>query len=280
VWGTDVKKRKELDVPVASQRRRQLLDAARACIAEEGADKTSLRKVAERAGFSHGTIGYYFKDRKELIDEALREMARSYLQALHDEQESPYGPNGAQALCNLIDSFVQRNAEGAGFVVQMIDIGLHNQDLRDVHHEILQYGWQLIEDMIRAGIESGEFRDDLDPALAARLVHSVMIWWGSELGSAATSPEQAWEVGRLSVDLLKPDGKAATGKKSPPPKPVETPRPSTLEIVRSAVLSDRDMDANTAKTFLAAFENMYALAVGDLDTSKAASGDQPQDRSK
>ena len=58
---------RDLDVTVASQRRRQIIDAARECITEEGVEKLTLRKVGDRAGVSHATIAYYFHSRRELM---------------------------------------------------------------------------------------------------------------------------------------------------------------------------------------------------------------------
>jgi TetR/AcrR family transcriptional regulator, transcriptional repressor of aconitase len=48
-------------------KRRELLKAATAVIAEEGLANTSLRKVAERAGCTTGAVTYYFADKEELV---------------------------------------------------------------------------------------------------------------------------------------------------------------------------------------------------------------------
>ena len=48
-------------------KRRELLRAASSVIAEEGLANMTLRKVAERAGYTTGAVTYYFADRDELV---------------------------------------------------------------------------------------------------------------------------------------------------------------------------------------------------------------------
>lgn len=249
------------EMTVASQRRRQILDATRACIAEEGIEKLTMRKVAEHAGVWHGTITYYFKSKKGLTDAALLEMAKAYVNDLYSDEGTPYGPEGPEALSRLLEAFLDRNNRGASFVVQMIDAGLHDLKLRTIHRELVQYGEDLIDRFIRAGIESGEYRPDLNSRLAAKLIHGVLIWWGSELGGAATSREAASSAGRLALDLLRPyngampEPKAQPTTKRPPSKPVQA-----LEAVRAAILSDPGLERGPAEILVSAFERMYMLA--------------------
>jgi hypothetical protein len=85
----------------------------------------------------------------------------------------------------------------------MIDAGLRDPELRAVHHEFIQFGCGIIEASLRAGVASGDYRSDMDPAKAARMIHSLLVWWASELGSEATSEEHALSVMMLALDLLK-----------------------------------------------------------------------------
>lgn len=194
---------KDRKVSAGERRRRQILDAARDCIAEFGADETTIRRVAERAGVSHPSIVYHFQNRQELIDAALMEMADAYMDNLYSGR--PRGsPPEPQDLPELVYKFLDRNKGGTSFVVRMIDAGLRDPKLRAVHDEFIQYGCAIIEASIRAGMATGEYRRDIDPARTARLLHSVLVWWGSELGGQATSEEEAIGVVMVALDLLKP----------------------------------------------------------------------------
>jgi len=190
-------------ISAGDRRRRQILDAARACISEDGADETTIRKVAERAGVSHPSIVYHFKNRKGLIDAALVEMSEALMHDIYSGKvRRP--PPGPKALSDLVTRFLNRNKEGNSFVVKMIDAGLRDPELRAVHNEFIQYGCDIIEASIRAGVATGEYRIDIDPANAARLVHSLLVWWGLEVAGKATSEEQAVSVVMVALGLLKP----------------------------------------------------------------------------
>jgi AcrR family transcriptional regulator len=73
-------------ITVEAQRRKQILEAARACISAHGVEKLTLRKVAERAHVSHTTVAYYFNTRQELVDSALREISEDFMTGLREQQ--------------------------------------------------------------------------------------------------------------------------------------------------------------------------------------------------
>ena len=49
------------------QRRRELVEATLACIAELGMEHTTVREIAIRAGVTPGLIRHYFAGKKELV---------------------------------------------------------------------------------------------------------------------------------------------------------------------------------------------------------------------
>lgn len=55
-----------------SERRRELADAALQTLSELGYARTSLREIAQNAGFSHGVLHYYFHDKVDLITYCVR----------------------------------------------------------------------------------------------------------------------------------------------------------------------------------------------------------------
>jgi AcrR family transcriptional regulator len=250
---------RSLEVTVASQRRRQILDAARAVIDEEGIEQTTLRKVAERAGVSHGTIAYYFQSRKQLIDASLLETSRAFMAELYSRKQS-YGP---AVLAQLVETFLDPKNRTASFVVQMIDAGLHDIELRGVHNEFVEYGCDLIEQSIRAGMATGDYRNDIDAALAARLIHSVLVWWGSELAGDATSREVAATVGRLAISLLRPPAGERGRTRLHAVDDRHNEGAPALESVRAALLADPRLSEEAASGLTEAFAKMYALVARD-----------------
>lgn len=59
-------------------RRAATINAALECICEHGIDNITLDMVAAKAGFSKGIVAYYFKSKKNLILESLKEFLAAY----------------------------------------------------------------------------------------------------------------------------------------------------------------------------------------------------------
>jgi AcrR family transcriptional regulator len=56
---------------IADERRTQIVQAFYQCVVQEGAAGASIRKIASQAGVSPSTLHHYFKDRDEIIEEAV-----------------------------------------------------------------------------------------------------------------------------------------------------------------------------------------------------------------
>ena len=56
---------------IADERRTQIIQAFYLCVVKEGAAGASIRKIANEAGVSPSTLHHYFKDRDEIIEEAV-----------------------------------------------------------------------------------------------------------------------------------------------------------------------------------------------------------------
>ncbi len=59
-------------------RRAEAINAALECIAEHGIQGITIDMVAEKAGFSKGIVAYYFKSKRNLILESLKEFLAAY----------------------------------------------------------------------------------------------------------------------------------------------------------------------------------------------------------
>ena len=59
-------------------RRAEAINATLECIYENGTDGITLDMVAEKAGFSKGIVAYYFKSKRNLVLESLRQFLKAY----------------------------------------------------------------------------------------------------------------------------------------------------------------------------------------------------------
>jgi AcrR family transcriptional regulator len=64
--------------------RREILDSARELLIKEGYEKFSIRKLAEKIGYSPTTIYLYFKDKDDLLFEICEEIAERISSDLSD----------------------------------------------------------------------------------------------------------------------------------------------------------------------------------------------------
>jgi len=231
-----------------------------ACIAEFGLERTTMRTVAERAGVSTGTLAYYFKSKKDLVDAALLDASHQYMERFNT-WHAGRPESGPASLHRLVERFLSRGNDDAGFVLQMIEVGLHNTELRGTHQEMVDAGRSMIERSIQAGKDAGVYRDDIDSKLAAALLHGVLIWWGSELIWNATSEELAQDVSMLAVRLL---------EREPPSLLLSTSgmELSTPEAIRALLARDGRLDSEAAGVLADAVESLYRhLAAGTGESS-------------
>jgi TetR/AcrR family transcriptional regulator, fatty acid metabolism regulator protein len=232
------------------------MQAVMTCISEYGLERTTMRTVAEKAGVSTGTLAYYFKNKKELVDAALLDASKQYMEYF-DAHRGRRSERAPATMTRIVEQFLARDNTEAGFVLQMIEVGLHNTELRETHQEMIEGGRAMIEKSIRAGKESGLYREDVDPKLAAALLHGVLIWWGSELIWNATSEDLAHEATMLAVRLLEKDRRASILDGNGGVPLAE----STPQAIRALLASDPNLDPEAAASLSEALDSLYRLAV-------------------
>src|SRR5215471_14699169 len=64
--------------------RNEIIEAARALFIEEGYEKTSMRKIADKIEYSPTTIYLYFNDKKELLESICEETFRKFVRVLQN----------------------------------------------------------------------------------------------------------------------------------------------------------------------------------------------------
>ena len=84
--------------------RRRILDASEALLVEDGFDAFSMRRLAERCGYTAPTIYHYFGDKLGLIDELLDARVRKLLARI---RRVPRGDDPEKNLRALSEAFVR-----------------------------------------------------------------------------------------------------------------------------------------------------------------------------
>jgi hypothetical protein len=146
----------------------------------------------------------------------------------------------------------------------MIDAGVHDADLRATHDEFVEYGRDRIARAIRLGIEVGELRGDIDPAVAAELLHAVLIFYESLLVAGTTTRERAQQVARLALTLLgKPNQPqpvvGANGQRGTDNAKHSfiSALGSPVEVLEASLMADPKLAPEAAQTLSRAFRPLY-----------------------
>ena len=160
-------------------RKDQIMNAAQVVVASKGYDQARMDDIVEKAHLSKGAIYWYYKSKKDiylsLIDYWFNEYSAGVLKSLEDKDSS------SEQLKSLFEYFVaqfDKNPDTFKIMVEFwrtsgLDVDFNNK-LQEIYSQFLEY----IIDIIKNGIESGEFKE-VDPRITALsiLINIEGIHW-------------------------------------------------------------------------------------------------------
>ena len=160
-------------------RKDQIMNAAQVVVASKGYDQARMDDIVEKAQLSKGAIYWYYKSKKDiylsLIDYWFNEYSAGVLKSLEDKDSS------SEQLKSLFEYFVDQFDQSPDTFKIMVEFwrtsGLDvdfNNKLQEIYSQFLEY----IIDIIKNGIESGEFKE-VDPRITALsiLINIEGIHW-------------------------------------------------------------------------------------------------------
>ena len=150
----------------APEARRRILEAACDLIAADGIDEVRIARVATKAGASTSLVHHYFSTREELLEEAL---LHSFEQVgderFGDERPEHADSNATDALARAIrECLPLPGTQERGWVlwVELWLRAVRDPDLRPIANQLYRRYRDWMADVLRSGIESGEFRAGAD----------------------------------------------------------------------------------------------------------------------
>ncbi|MCC4265160.1 transcriptional regulator BetI [Oceanimonas baumannii] len=87
---------------IKDTRRRQLIDATLASVAEYGLQNTTINSISRLAGMSSGIISHYFGGKQELIEATVRQLLDELKQALLSRASADISPQ--QRLMRIVEA--------------------------------------------------------------------------------------------------------------------------------------------------------------------------------
>ena len=172
------------DSPTRERRRAEILAAAGRLFASRGIRETTVRQIAEEVGVLAGSLYYYFTNKESILDALMR----PYVDALLERyRRCAARPGDARSRLQwLVETslaaLLEHPHENAILQAEL------NRSFRDEHYRYLRDAVDEIEriyvDVIRAGIEAGQIRGDVEARFLFRtlmdIVKGTSYWFEPE----------------------------------------------------------------------------------------------------
>lgn len=159
-----------------TQSRHELTGVAIDCFARYGYQATSIDRIARAAGVTKGALYYHFKDKEELLFEAVRnrvgQFERRVARDVTEERDPVAALRHAAGAC--FEHATKSNHRR--FIVTLMVEALDTNARLSAHfREMMQRFRQFVADIVRRGQEAGVFRRDVDRDLAAGIYAAAIM---------------------------------------------------------------------------------------------------------
>jgi AcrR family transcriptional regulator len=156
-------------------RRAELLRIAADLFADRGYVATTVRDIADEAGILSGSLYHHFDSKESMIDAILSAFIEDTLSNYESVLSEGHGPSETFEGLVAVSLAAMVESRSAILIYQNEARYLAAEDrfsyLRDAHR-MFEKIWT---DVLKEGVASGEFRDDIDPKLVYRLVRDA-VW--------------------------------------------------------------------------------------------------------
>ncbi|KYD01816.1 TetR/AcrR family transcriptional regulator [Bacillus atrophaeus] len=151
----------------------QIIDAAVEVIAENGYHQSQVSKIAKQAGVADGTIYLYFKNKEDILISLFKEKMGQFIERM--EEEIKEKQTAKEKLALVITKHFSLLADDRHLaIVTQLELRQSNLQLRQKINDILKGYLNILESILTEGIESGEFKENLDIRLARQMVFGTI----------------------------------------------------------------------------------------------------------
>jgi AcrR family transcriptional regulator len=198
-------------MPAVSQeeKRRLILEAAVRAFARKGYHACRVGEIAEEAGVAYGLVYHYFGSKEEVLQTIFRDTWTQMLARIREmEEEGDPASEQVRKVTALLLRTWKRDPDLVRVLVR--EVTRSPEQLQQQIEEI-GHAYEALERIIRRGQESGEFRSELDPQLAATVFYGALEevltgWVMGQLpdGEDVVAKAEQAVVGLLCDGLLAP----------------------------------------------------------------------------
>ncbi len=162
-------------------RRNQILDAATIVFVRLGFQHARMDDIVEESGLSKGTLYWYFKSKEDIINAILRRLFTGELENLESllEAEGTVSERLIQLTSDRVAG-MKRMSNLIPIIFEFYAVAVHQQWVQQFIGEYFKHFRELIEALIRQGVERGEFRpvNTTEAAISlASMYEGLTIHW-------------------------------------------------------------------------------------------------------
>ncbi|WNQ13050.1 TetR/AcrR family transcriptional regulator [Paenibacillus aurantius] len=151
----------------------QILEAALKVIAENGFHGSQVAKIAKEAGVADGTIYLYFKNKEDILISLFRERLGDLVDMFNSRiEETDSAKTALRKICEIHYNELESNVNLA--YVTQIELRQSSLELRQEIGLAVKPYIELIGQVLRKGMDEGDFRSDLDVKLTRHLIFGAM----------------------------------------------------------------------------------------------------------
>jgi TetR/AcrR family acrAB operon transcriptional repressor len=160
--------------------RRDLMDIAIDCFARFGYQATSVDRIAKAAGVTKGALYYHFKDKEDLLFEAVRTRVSQFERRVAgDLGPIQDAPTALHALARVCLDHATKSNHRRFIVTLMVEALDTNARLSQQFREMMTRFRAFLRGIIETGQRQGAFRSDVSPAAAAAIYAGAVM--GAEI---------------------------------------------------------------------------------------------------
>lgn len=175
---------------IDSKQRRVILEAAVAVFAAAGLDGATIRMVGRKAGVNSALIYYYFENKEQLFEEAIRMVAGDFLRMLaRHKKPFAYARARVEFLVNGVFDYYTAHPERMRLMVTVFS--LYHGLLAKILRGFLKEQDVAPLTIIKEGIQRGEFKP----------FAPIQLWW-SILGLCIFTMQAREVAARLQKEGL------------------------------------------------------------------------------
>ena len=184
-------------------RRQEIVAAAQAVAARDGAEGATLRAIAAEAGMAANAVLYYFGSHAEIIAAAVQASSGRFLEKLAEAVDADMSPTARLAAVISAGTTAGLDDDVSRILYEYWPHMLRDAEQRRIQEELTDAQERVYLEIIDAGTRSGEFVPLLDPAKIARtLVAQEDGLVMDVLAGTATSEYVLDLMGSLAAALL------------------------------------------------------------------------------